>query len=340
MKLLILGGTSFVGRHMTQAAIDRGHEVTLFHRGQTNPGIFPAAQKVVGDRMDGLEPLAFGKWDAVIDTSGYLPRAVSLSAQFLKERADRYIYISTLSVYADKSFAGITEEHEVEQLEDPESEDIPAYYGALKAASEQRAAEAFGGRLLVIRPGVVAGPYDSTDRLTYWPRRVAEGGAILVPEQQAPFQCIDGRDLAAWTMAMAEQKETGIYNAVGTPGVYTFRGMVEACRSAVNRNAELVPVDEHWLLEQGVRPFTDIPLWIAASDRERSGFMQVSARKAELKGLRCRPLEQTFEDLWAWDRGRLDNPHRTGMSRGREAELLQAWQTVSKGGDSFGDSRH
>ncbi len=229
MKILILGGTLFAGRHLVEIALRRGIEVTIFHRGQTNPQLFPTVERLYGDRDGGLTALEGRRWDAVIDTSGYLPRVVRASADLLSEAVDHYTFISTISVYADTSQQGITETAPVGVLEDPTTEERTGEtYGPLKALCEQEAEAALPGRVLTVRPGLIVGPYDPSDRFTYWPYRVAQGGEVLAPESPAlPVQIIDVRDLAAWILDMVSAGRTGVYNATGAAGSLTLGAVLE-----------------------------------------------------------------------------------------------------------------
>jgi 2'-hydroxyisoflavone reductase len=232
MKLLILGGTVFLGRHLTEAALAAGHDVTLFNRGQHNANLYPDLEKLRGDRDGGLDVLKGRTWDAVVDTCGYIPRLVRDSASLLSDAVDHYTFISTLSVYRDFRVRGLREEAPVGTLDDETvEEEVTAgsrgTYGPLKALCEQAAEAAMPGRVLCARPGLMVGPYDPTDRFTYWPVRVARGGQVLVPPTpQAPVQFIDARDLATWVMRMAEHNKTGVYNATGPAERLTFEGIV------------------------------------------------------------------------------------------------------------------
>jgi 2'-hydroxyisoflavone reductase len=231
MKLLILGGTVFLGRHLTEAALAAGHDVTLFNRGQHNANLYPDLEKLRGDRDGGLDVLKGRTWDAVVDTCGYIPRLVRDSASLLSDAVDHYTFISTLSVYDDFRVRGLREEAAVGTLDDETVEAVTGgskgTYGPLKALCEQAAEAAMPGRVLCARPGLMVGPYDPTDRFTYWPVRVARGGQVLVPPTpQAPVQFIDARDLATWVMRMAEHNKTGVYNATGPAERLTFEGIV------------------------------------------------------------------------------------------------------------------
>src|SRR5579875_3385469 len=305
MKLLILGGTVFVGRHLVDAALARGHEVTLFNRGQHNADLYSDVEKLHGDRDGGLAPLQGRRWDAVVDTCGYVPRVVRASAALLAPQVEHYTFISSISVYPDTSPPGTDEKAAVGALEDEATEEVTGEtYGPLKALCERAAEEAMPGRVLVVRPGLIAGPYDPTDRFTYWPRRVAQGGEVLAPGSPgSPVQFIDARDLAAWTLRMVEDRRTGVYNATGPDSALTMGELLATCRDASESNARFTWVDESFLLRQGVAPWTEIPLWIP-EEMNMQGLSAVDVRKARSAGLTFRPLVETVRDTLAWDRTR------------------------------------
>lgn len=332
MRLLILGGTVFLGRHLVEAALARGHEVTLFNRGQTNPELFPEVERLVGDRDGDLSALADRGFDAAIDTSGYVPRVVRASAELLAGSVDQYAFVSSISVYAGFSKIGLTEEDEVETLAE-ESEDVRAHYGALKALCEREVVDVFGGRALNVRPGLIVGPHDPTDRFTYWVRRLARGGHVLAPgDPERPVQLIDGRDLAEWMITMAEEGAAGVYNATGPDYRLTMGAMLEACRSGTRGAAELVWVGDEFLVEHGVGQWMELPLWVTGSDM--AGLLTADISRALAAGLRFRPLTETVRDTHRWDltaEGRSPGTRAMGSAEGvglapeREAELLRAW---------------
>ncbi|MCA9912355.1 MAG: SDR family oxidoreductase, partial [Anaerolineae bacterium] len=264
MKLLILGGTQFVGRAIAEAALANGHSLTLFHRGKTNPDLFPQAEHILADRDDNIAALGDRTWDAVIDVSGYIPRHVKDAAQYLADRVQRYVFISTISVYEDSEEIGRDEDAALIELQDKTTEEVTGEtYGGLKVLCEREAENAMPGRVLTIRPGLIVGPHDHTNRFTYWPVRIREGGRMLAPgDGNTPTQFIDVRDLAAWIMRMVEQKATGIYNATGPDYRLTFAKLFETCREVSGADVELVWVDDASLLENGVQPFADLPFWI------------------------------------------------------------------------------
>ncbi|HEX8282080.1 MAG TPA: NAD-dependent epimerase/dehydratase family protein [Pyrinomonadaceae bacterium] len=342
MKLLVLGGTKFLGRHLVELALAGGHEVTMFTRGQLNPELFPEAEHLRGDRDGGLDALKGRRWDAVVDTSGFLPRVVRDSASLLADAAEHYTFVSSISAYSDVSVPGadenyptgtITEEELREAEALPQSEAIRApffgeRYGALKALCEHAAEEAMPGRVLNVRAGLIVGPHDYSDRFTYWPRRVSEGGDVLAPGDPArPVQFIDVRDLAAWLLLAAERRMTGTFNATGPDYALTFGRFLEECKAATGGDARFVWADEKFLLEAGVQPWMELPLWLDSSDEINLYFQAVSVEKAVAAGLNFRPLAETVRDTLAWDLARpADTERRAGLARERESEVLAAWR--------------
>lgn len=334
VKLLLLGGTKFLGRHLTEAALQRGHEVTLCNRGMTEPELFPEVERIRGDRDGGLEALMGRHWDAVIDTCGYVPRIVEYSASLLKERVKRYVFISSISVFKDFSVPGLDESAPVAELEDPSSEDVSTHYGPLKAKCESTIRSIYGeNRSLIIRPGLIVGPYDPTDRFTYWPVRFAQGGQAIVPGRpERQIQFIDARDLADWIIRLTEAEHSGIFNAAGPQHKYTMGELIEACRLARPQAAEPVWVKERFLLDQGVEDWKELPLWVA-ENRNWDGFLSVNNTKALETGLRCRAPAETAADTWNWaasvGKGG-DDSLRTGLSKEKEAKLLQLWTAAAE----------
>lgn len=328
MNLLILGGTVFVGRYLVEIALERGHSVTLFHRGLHNPELFPQVERILGNRDGDLGKLAGRSWDAVIDTCGYVPRVVADSARALAGNADHYTFISSISVYSDRSEGGIDESSPVEAVPAPEVEEVTGEtYGPLKVACELAAEAELPGRVLVIRPGLIVGPHDPTDRFTYWPVRAARGGAIAAPAPpDAATQFIDVRDLAEWTLDMVETRGLGVYNATGPDYRLTRGALLQSCLTAAQSGGEAVWIDEAFLLEQKVQPWSDLPLWIPVSD-ESAGFTATSSAKAITAGLRYRPLMDTARDTLAWAQERpADYVMKAGISAEREAEVVAAWR--------------
>ncbi|KAA3646434.1 MAG: NAD-dependent epimerase/dehydratase family protein [Chloroflexi bacterium] len=323
MKLLILGGTQFYGRHLVEAALTAGYQVTLFNRGQTNPDLYPEVERFTGDRDGNLEVLKGRSWDAVIDPSGYLPGIVRQSAELLADAVEHYTFISSISVFSDFSEIGITEDSPVATLEDESVEEVtPETYGALKALCEQTVETALPGRTLVIRPGLIVGPYDPTDRFTYWPWRVAQGGRVLAPgDGSSPAQLIDARDLAEWNLRLVEQRVTGIYNATGPDKALTLKDLLESNREVSGSDAEFVWADAEFLSEHEIAAWSDMPMWIDGEDF--AGFSQVDVSKALAARLTFLPLSDTIRDTLAWANTRpADHEWKAGLSKEREGELL------------------
>jgi 2'-hydroxyisoflavone reductase len=337
MNLLILGGTIFLGRYLVEAALARGHQVTLFNRGQHSPELFPAIEKLRGDRDGGLGVLRGRRWDAVIDTSGYLPRVVRASAELLADAVEHYTFISSISVYPHFRSLELDESAPVGTLDDPTVEEITGEsYGPLKALCEQAAEQALPGRTLVVRPGLIVGPYDYSDRFTYWVRRVAQAGEVLAPvHPDWHTQIIDVRDLADWTLRMAEQQQTGIYNATGPEYTLTIGALLDTCRAVSGSDARFTWVSEAFLAEHAVTPWIELPLWIPQSDPDMLGFSDVSCAKAIAAGLVFRDLATTVRDTQVWDAARPGSAEpptpalqpRAGLAPEREAELLRAWHS-------------
>lgn len=327
MRILILGGTVFLGRHIVESALARGHDLTLFHRGIRGRDLFPEVQRVFGDRDGGIDALSGRTFDAVIDTSGYLPRVVRQSAEFLKDRAGLYVFVSSISAYRDLREPGTEETAPLAELPPDAPEDIGTWYGALKAACEAAVWNAFPGRAQIIRPGLIVGPHDPSDRFAYWVRRLAKGGEVLAPgDPERQVQVIDVRDLAAWMVTMAERGETGPCNAVGPERPLTMGALLETCRDVAHQDAHVTWVAEDFILASGVVPWTELPLWIPASEPDAAGMDRVSIARALQTGLRFRPLADTVRDTLAWDGTRPDDlPRRAGLSRARETEVLRAW---------------
>ncbi|HEX7316619.1 MAG TPA: NAD-dependent epimerase/dehydratase family protein [Pyrinomonadaceae bacterium] len=344
MKILILGGTKFLGRYVVEGARARGHEVTLFNRGQLNAELFPEVEKLRGDRDGGLDALKGRRWDAVVDTSGYSPRVVRDSARLLADAAEHYTFVSSQSVYKDTSVPGVAEDYpvgtitdeqlrEAEALQQSELTTAPFFgerYGPLKALCERAAEEEMPGRVLHVRAGLIVGPHDYSDRFTYWPRRVAEGGEVLAPgDPERQVQFIDARDLAGWILDVAEARKTGTFNATGPDYKLTMGRVLDVCRGATGSDARFVWVDEQFLLDAEVGPWMEMPLWVeqAGDDNVNRHFMEVSTEKAVAAGLKFRPLSETVRDTLEWDLSRpADTQRRAGLASEKERQVLDAWR--------------
>jgi 2'-hydroxyisoflavone reductase len=325
MKILIIGGTKFLGRHLVESALARGHNVTLFNRGKTNPGLFPQVETLLGDREHDLEKLAGRAWDAVIDVAGYFPRIVRLAATGLERSVNQYVFISSISAYADFKKIGIHESDPVGKIEDETIEEITGEsYGPLKALCEKTVLDLYGERGLVIRPGLIVGPNDPTDRFTYWPVRVAHGGEIFAPEKpDVPVQIVDVRDLAEFTIRLIEAKASGIYNATGPDYVLTLGAMLETCKQVSNSDAVVHWASVNFMKENKVEEWSDMPVWVPDNE-ENQGFSRVDVSKAIQAGLKFRALSDTVRDTLAWANTRpADHEWRAGLKTEREQELLK-----------------
>jgi nucleoside-diphosphate-sugar epimerase len=323
VRVLILGGTLFVGRHLVEAALDRGHEVTLFNRGQTGPGLYPDLETRHGDRAAGdLESLREGTWDVVFDTSARVPRWVREAATLLADRVGHYSFVSSCSVYSDTTLPGTNESSPVHALDDETTETITSadVYGGLKVLCERELERALPGRSLSARAGLIVGPYDGTGRFTYWVHRIARGGGVLAPEpRDQPVQLIHGRDLADWLLDMAEKGETGVYNATGPESPLTMERLLDEIVADTGSDAHLIWVDEDYLVENGVEAWSDLPLWLApGGNPEVANFLAVDITRAVTAGLKFRPLARTIRDTLE----HADTSPEAGLDEARERELL------------------
>ena len=333
MSILVLGGTRFLGPATVEAALKRGHTVTLFNRGKTDPGRFPNLETLLGDRDGNLKALEGRKWDAVVDTSGYKPRVVRDSVNLLKDNVGQYVFISTLSVYSDNSKPWMDESGALMTVEDPNNENVQENYGALKALCEQACEKIMPGRVANIRPGLIVGIDDPSDRFTYWPVRVAKGGEVLAPGTPAdPVQFIDVRDLGEWTVKVIEDKTVGVYNATGpNTGPKDEVGMgalLDACNKIGGGKANFVWADAAFLEEQKVAPWSDMPVWVPPSG-DSAGFARTSCAKAIAKGLTFRSTPDTVKSTLDWFRTEPAEHQaklKTGITPEREAEVLAAWK--------------
>lgn len=324
MKILIIGGTRFLGRHLVNAARVRRHEVTLFNRGKTNPDLFRKVKTINGDRETDLNQLS-GTWDAVIDTCGYVPRIVNLSAQALKEKTEKYVFVSSVSVYESFAKIGINESDQVAKLQDESIEEITGEtYGALKALCEKTVQDVYGLDSLIIRPGLIVGAHDPTDRFTYWIKRVAQGGEILAPESpNALTQIIDVRDLADFILDLIESDVSGVFNATGPNPPLSFGLLLDTCKLISGSDAKFKWASTDFLEKNNVAPWSDLPAWIPATT-EDAGFMHVDFSKAVKAGLKFSALEDTIKDIFNWTNDfPADYEMKAGLSKEREKELLE-----------------
>ena len=324
LKILILGGTGFIGPHMVRYAMYRGHDVTLFNRGRSNPGLFPGVETLIGDRDDQLDALRGGTWDAVIDNSGYVPRHVRDSAELLSDSVGRYLFTSTGSVY-NFDQDELTEDAELLPIDDPASEDVDRYYGPLKVLCENAVTDTYKERGTVVRLHVVAGPGDPTDRFTYWPVRIDHGGEIIAPgSQSTPVQFIDVRDLAEFMMLLLERDIGGTYNAAG-PALdpTSMAEFLYGVRAITNSHLSFTWVDEQFLVEQEAR----FQLWYPPTEGAIRGLSRVRSHKGVAAGLKFRPLAVTAFDTLEWFKS-LPEERRNGfeLNLERDARVLEAWK--------------
>lgn len=324
MKILVIGGTQFIGKHFVIRALECGHELTLFNRG-TKPVPATGVESIVGDRNTDLSKLVGRNWDAVVDTSGYLPKQVRESARLLEPNVSHYLFISTISVYANPSEAFLNEDSALAQLEDESVEQVTdATYGGLKAVCERELRAAYPPeRTLIVRPTLVVGPEDHTDRFTYWPVRVSRGGRVLAPHGPSlPVQWIDVRDLAAFLVKGLEGSLSGAYNAASEPDRFNMGALLSACAQVASVESEFVWVEDEFLLEQQVVPFADLPLWLPGT---ASNMLRADTTRGQAAGLTVRPAEDTVKDTLVWHRLRGSPDLKVGLTAEREQEVLEAF---------------
>lgn len=353
LRILFLGGTGFLGPHMVRDAVARGHVVTLFNRGKTNPQLFPGLEKLTGDRYGDLSALENRDWDVVIDTFTYTPDTVARTAELLKDHVGQYIVISTVSVYPDYASPGMDEDAPLAEMPDDVAAGIKThgqvgqYYGPMKARVERKVQEIMPGRTCIVRPGLIVGPGDPSDRFTYWPVRVSRGGEVLCPNSPDDYtQSIDVRDLASFIITCAEKKLMDTFNADSPAATRTMGLLLETCRAVSQSDATLTWVPASFLAEHGVAAWAHMTCWIPP-EGPYAGFGQVSTRRAMAAGLSCRPLEDTVRDTLAWvdekprleeddaptdaipvppdRRERIVRAERAGLPPEKEAEVLKAW---------------
>lgn len=337
LRILILGGTGFTGPFQVRYALERGHKVTVFNRGKSHPGELPKeVEQLIGDRNGQLDALRNRQWDVAIDNPTSVPVWVRDVGQILKGNVERYVFISTISVYGDTSKANLDESAPLAKYTGADAmkesrESIIAskfqLYGPLKALSEQEAEKWFPKQALIIRPGLIVGPRDETDRFTYWPVRIDRGGEVLAPgEPSDPVQFIDGRDLAEWVIRMVEKRETGIYNATGPNKTLGVGVMLEGIKNANNSKANFTWVNTDFLEAQKVAPWSDMPVWVPPRGEE-AGMGRINVQRAVAQGLTFRPLAVTARDTLAWFKSQPPERQKlkAGITAEREAEVLAAW---------------
>ena len=296
MDLLVLGGTVFVGRAIVDTALARGHRVTVFHRGQHGEDAHPGVEHVHGDRREDLALLDGRRWDAVVDTCGFDGPTVGAAARRLSAAVRHYGFVSSVSVYQDWPAVAVDETGRVKESDNEEDQ-----YGAGKVAAERAAEAAMPGRVLVSRPGLIAGPYENIGRLPYWLRRVAASGEVLAPGRpEDPRQWIDARDLAEFHVRCAEEGVTGVFNTVGPPGQFTMGELLETCRAVTGSDATFTWVDGETITKAGIAPWTELPIWLWDAAEDVGECWNVDVSKARRAGLAARPLRETVADTWAW----------------------------------------
>ena len=327
MNILILGGTGFIGPHLVQHALDRGHRITLFNRGRTNTHLFPEVEKLVGDRNDDLSALEGRRWDAVIDNSGYTPQQVRLSVDLLRNNCDQYLFTSTRAVYTDFTHDVMDEDAPVGPKDLPESE--WEGYGPNKVLAERIVQDAFGARTLIARPPVIVGPGDRTDRFTYWVDRIDDGGDILVQgDPTDPIQFVDVRDLSEFYVHLLEQSIAGIFNTEGPGSALNTAGLIHGIKAVTSTPSTFTWVDWDFLIEAGETPQQSLPFWQPPRGRYLNYGRMVNTRAID-SGMTFRPLAVIAKDTLDWHRSRATEQQETlrvGMSREREAELLRSWR--------------
>ena len=340
MKILILGGTRFIGLHMTALALERGHTLTFFNRGKTRTDRYPEIERIKGDRDGQIDGLKNREWDVVIDNSGYVPRHVRASAELLAPRVRQYVFVSSISVYPNFSEPR-DEKSPVGKLADETVEKVDGdTYGPLKALCEKEVEKALPGRTTVIRPGLIVGPDDNTDRFTYWPARAARGGEFIAPGSPGDaFQIIDVRDLAAFTLKAIEERTMGTYNLVSNVNEFKFGELTDACVAAANQQAKpaappkAIFLPTEFLEEQKVEPWSEMPVWLPAKGDE-AAFAGTSNRAALAKGLKISPLKKTVDDTLAWHLTRPAEEReklKSGIAADKEAAVLMAWKAKHSG---------
>jgi 2'-hydroxyisoflavone reductase len=337
LRILILGGTGFIGPYQVHYAVARGHQVTVFNRGRSQAELPASVEQLIGDRKDDLRALEGRDWDVVIDNPTTLPKWIADIGPILQDRTRHYVFISSVSVYADTSVEGMDEDTPLlpyEGDEDPMglTRVTGALFGPLKALSEQESEKWFPGRTTIVRPGLIVGPGDPTGRFTYWPVRIERGGDVMAPGHGGdPVQIIDARDLSEWIIRLVEQGDVGTYNAVGPRSRLSMAEMLHGIRAVVSGST---PVRFHWvdadfLAAREVRPWQHMPVWVPVGE-DNAGWSAVSIGRAVATGLTFRPLATTAVDTLRWwhdlPEERRNAPSSFGISAEREAEVLAAWR--------------
>ena len=332
MRILVLGGTGFIGPYQVQYALDRGHTVTLFNRGRTNPGLFPGVEKLIGDRNGDLKSLEGRQWDAVIDNSVQTdPKWVTLSASLLQNAVKQYVFVSTRSVYSDTSRVPMTADAPVFTLETANwDRSRPMPYGLVKALAEKEAQKYFPGRTTIVRPGLIIGPGDLTDRFTYWPVRIERGGEVLAPgDGTDPVQIIDARDLSEWMIRLVEQNAPGVFNAVGPKNPRSFAELLHGIKAVTTSEATFTWVDTDFLVQRRVRPYAEMPVWQPARGG-REGFARFDITPELALGMTFRPLAVTARDTLEYYHAQPAERQatlRAGLTAEREKEVLAEWHS-------------
>lgn len=335
MRILVIGGSVFLGRAIVDAAIRHGHRVTTFNRGRTGTDL-PGVEVIRGDResADDLAILGNRYWDTVIDVCGFVPHVVADSARILSGHAETYVFISSVSAYADWPAMPVDETSARFPCA-PDAGLADAAYGPLKAGCERVIESTFDGRVVIVNPGLIVGPHENVGRLPWWLERISRGGRVLAPgKPDRALQLIDARDIAEFVLTLSNARESGRFITSGVPENATFASLLNDCCEATGSDAELVWADDGFLLDQGVEPWTELPLWTPLTP-EFTGIWDASSAKAIAAGLQCRPVQQTVHDTWRWllsrgtsaDLPRYRHTPDHGMDPGRERELLAAWDS-------------
>lgn len=328
LRVLILGGTGFIGPHFVESLRAAGHQLTLFNRGKRNPGLFPDVEQLHGDRRGQVDALKNRDWDVVIDNSGYFPQDVQLTADLLKDHTSYYLFISSISAYADLTPHNIDEDYKLATLSAPDSHDLNKDYGALKALCEQAVEKTYGEGACIVRPHYIVGPGDTSDRFTYWPVRAARGGEMLAPgTPDGPVQFIDVRDLTDFVKLCIEQRIPGRYNACNPPRSVTMGALLETARRVSKADTRFTWVDLPFIEQQQLLDSNELPIW-APTTGEFAGATLVSSARAVAKGMTFRDVSVTVADTLAWHGKRPAEQQqklRAGLTPAREAELLKAW---------------